>query len=122
MKGHEVKIVRHARRKHSIRNRLRGTAACPRLTVFRSLQHTYAQLIDDDAGATLCSASTRDKDLRTSIPKGGDIGAAKAIGTALAERAKSKNIGRICFDRNGYRYHGRIKALADAAREAGLKF
>jgi large subunit ribosomal protein L18 len=87
------------------------------------LKHIYAQLIDDQTGVTICEASTRTKGVREQVAnKGGNIGAAKTVGAILAEKAKSKNVQCICFDRNGYRFHGRVKALADAAREAGLKF
>lgn len=99
-----------------------GTAARPRLTVFRSHKHIYAQLIDDERGVTLCSASTQSKALRGQVKYGGNTAAAKMVGAALAEQAKAKKIVEVCFDRNGYRYHGRLKGLADAAREAGLKF
>jgi large subunit ribosomal protein L18 len=122
MKSKEVKTKRRMRRKHVIRDRVIGTTERPRLTVFRSLKNLYAQIIDDGKGVTLCEASSRSKDLQKSIPSGGNIAAAKAVGAALAERAKAKSIDKVCFDRNGYRYHGRVKALADAAREAGLKF
>lgn len=91
----------------------------PRLTVYRSLQHVYAQIIDDLSGRTLASASTRDKTL--SINAGGNCEAARSIGKTLAERAREKGIERVVFDRNGYRFHGRVRALADAAREAGLE-
>ncbi len=122
MKSIEVKTARRLRRKHMIRSRVTGTSERPRLTVFRSLKNVYAQIIDDEKGVTLCEASSRSKDLQKSIASGGNIAAAKAVGTALAERAKAKNIEKVCFDRNGYRFHGRVKALTDAAREAGLKF
>jgi large subunit ribosomal protein L18 len=102
-----------------IRRKLRGTAERPRLSVFRSLGHIYAQVIDDDAGRTLVSASSVEKDNRRN---GGNMGAAKDIGKLIAERAKEKGIGRVVFDRGGYLYHGRVKALADAAREGGLEF
>ncbi len=92
------------------------------MAVFRSLDHIYAQLIDDSAGKTLCAASTRDKELRGRVKSGGNCEAAKVVGTLLAERAKSKNITAACFDRGGFKFHGRLKALADAAREGGLKF
>lgn len=118
----ELKSKRRLRRKRGIRKRIYGTAECPRLTVFRSLNHIYAQIIDDDRGVTLCEASTRGKDLREGLKSGGDAAAGKFVGGALAERAKTKNIVAVCFDRNGYRFHGRIKALAEAAREGGLKF
>ena len=122
MRASELKGVRRLRRKRVIRHRVVGTTERPRLTVFRSLKNVYAQIIDDEKGVTLCEASTRSKELQGKVPSGGNIPAAKLVGTALAERAKAKNIDQVCFDRNGYRYHGRVKALADAAREAGLKF
>lgn len=120
--GQAVKIDRRERRKDGMRKRIRGSSERPRLTVFRSLKNIYAQIIDDERGITICEASSKSKDLRTSMKTGGNIDAAKQIGKALAERAVSKNVTQVCFDRNGYRYHGRVKALADAAREAGLKF
>jgi large subunit ribosomal protein L18 len=122
MRANELKSIRRLRRKHVIRHRVFGTTERPRLTVFRSLKNLYAQIIDDEKGVTVCEASSRSKDLQSQIPSGGNIPAAKLVGAALAERAKAKNIEQVCFDRNGYRYHGRVKALADAAREAGLKF
>jgi len=117
-----IKVTRRSRRKRGLKKRIRGTSECPRLSVFRSGLHIYAQIIDDEAGVTLCSASTRAKALRGSVEKGGNKAAAKVVGTALAEQAKAKNIEAVCFDRNGYKYHGRVKELADAAREGGLKF
>jgi large subunit ribosomal protein L18 len=104
-----------------IRKKLMGTTARPRLNVYRSLNHIYVQVIDDLEGKTLVSASTAEgkKESRTG---GGNLAAAKNVGKAIAERAKSKGIEQVVFDRGGYIYHGRIKALADAAREAGLKF
>jgi len=102
-----------------IRRKLRGTAERPRLAVFRSVAHIYAQVIDDDQGQTLVSASSVDKDAKTN---GGNVAAAKTIGQLVAERAKDKGITRVVFDRGGYRYHGRVKALADAARAKGLQF
>ena len=102
-----------------IRRKLAGTAERPRLAVFRSVAHIYAQVIDDNAGSTLVSASTVDKGNRTN---GGNVAAAKAVGKLVAERAKEKGIQKVVFDRGGYQYHGRIKALADAARSAGLEF
>jgi large subunit ribosomal protein L18 len=101
-----------------IRRKLAGTAERPRLAVHRSLNHIYAQVIDDQAGVTLVSAST----LSLKVKTGGNVNAAKEIGKAVAERAKEKGITKVVFDRGGYLYHGRIKALADAAREAGLEF
>jgi len=122
MKSNELKTMRRMRRKHVIRDRVVGTSERPRLTIFRSLKNLYAQIIDDEKGVTLCEASSRSKDLQKGISSGGNIAAAKTVGVSLAERAKAKSIDKVCFDRNGYRYHGRVKALADAAREAGLKF
>lgn len=108
-----------------IRRKLSGTAARPRLAVFRSEAHIYAQVIDDVAGATVVSASSVDKVDKSDKggkTKGGNVAAAKAIGKLVAERAKEKGIKSVVFDRGGYQYHGRVKALADAAREAGLEF
>jgi large subunit ribosomal protein L18 len=102
-----------------IRRKLRGTAERPRLAVFRSVAHIYAQVIDDADGKTLVSASSVDKGAKTN---GGNVAAAKAIGKTVAERAKEKGIKRVVFDRGGYQYHGRVKALAEAARAAGLEF
>ena len=102
-----------------IRRKLAGSAERPRLAVFRSVAHIYAQVIDDADGKTLVSASSVDKGAKTN---GGNVAAAKAIGKLVAERAKEKGITRVVFDRGGFPYHGRIKALADAAREAGLEF
>lgn len=105
-----------------VRKRIHGTAEQPRLSVRRSLKNIYAQLVDDDQGVTLCAASSRDKDLRGQIGYGGNKAAAAVVGKALAERALAKGVSAVCFDRNGRKYHGRIKVLADAAREGGLKF
>lgn len=103
-----------------IRKKVKGTAARPRLAVFRSLNHIYAQVIDDEKGATLCSASTVEKS--AGADKGGNIESAKTVGKLIAERAKDKGITQVVFDRGGYIYHGRVKSLAEAAREAGLQF
>ncbi|MBQ8682323.1 MAG: 50S ribosomal protein L18 [Selenomonadales bacterium] len=105
-----------------VRNRISGTAARPRLNVFRSLKHVYAQVINDVTGETLVSASTVDKEVAAQIQFGGNIEAAKAVGTAIAQRALEKGIKEVVFDRGGYLYHGRVAALAEAAREAGLEF
>jgi large subunit ribosomal protein L18 len=110
------------KRHYRLRRWLRGTAARPRLVVFRSLNHIYAQLIDDDTGRTLAAADSRSKEFRGSQPKGGNVAAAKAVGELLARRAKAAGITQIVFDRGGYKYHGRVKALADAARSGGLIF
>ena len=105
-----------------IRKKLRGTPQRPRLAVFRSQGHIYAQVIDDDAGRTLCAASSLDKDLRAKSKRGGNVASAKEVGALIASRAREKGVAAVVFDRGGFLYHGRIKALADAAREAGLKF
>ena len=117
-------ITKNEKRGHvheRIRKKMQGTAERPRLNVYRSLNHIYVQVIDDLHGKTLVSASTAEgkkEDRRT----GGNVAAAKAIGKMIAERAKAKGVSQVVFDRGGYIYHGRVKALADAAREAGLKF
>jgi large subunit ribosomal protein L18 len=116
------KAARLRRRKLSIRNRLSGSAERPRLSVFRSDKHIYAQVIDDLAGKTLVAAASTEKDVRGELPNGGNITAAKLVGKAIAARAKGAGITQVAFDRGGRRYHGRVKALADAARESGLKF
>ena len=111
----EIRIRVHKR----IRRRVAGTPERPRLAIFRSLNHIYAQVIDDQKGHTLVAAASTEKDMRG---KGGNVEGAKLIGKAVAERAKEKGITRVVFDRGGYLYHGRVKALADAARQAGLEF
>jgi large subunit ribosomal protein L18 len=117
---HKIEKKEIRKRIHErIRRKLSGTSARPRLAVFRSVAHIYVQVIDDTRGATLVSASSVDKGAKTN---GGNVAAAKAIGKLVAERAKEKGIKQVVFDRGGYQYHGRIKALADAAREAGLEF
>jgi large subunit ribosomal protein L18 len=108
----------HAR----IRKKLAGTPGRPRLAVFRSQGHIYAQLIDDDAGRTLCAASSLDETLKADLKRGSDVAAAQAVGRLIADRAKQKGVTAVVFDRGGFLYHGRVKALADAAREAGLRF
>ena len=118
IKKPEKKEIRNRIHKR-IRRKLSGSAVRPRLAVFRSVAHIYAQVIDDVAGATVVSASSVDKGGKTN---GGNVAAAKAIGKLVAERAKEKGIKSVVFDRGGYQYHGRVKALADAAREAGLEF
>ena len=102
-----------------IRSRVSGTPERPRLAVFRSINHIYAQVIDDQQGHTMVAAGSTEKDLRG---KGGNVDGAKVVGKVVAERAKEKGIRKVVFDRGGYLYHGRVKALADAAREAGLEF
>ena len=113
----------HRERLHSrLRRKIAGSTERPRLCVFRSSRHIVAQVIDDQAGRTLASASTLDGDVRKGIKGGGNISAAKAVGKAIAERARTAGVEKVVFDRGGYQYHGRIQALAEAAREAGLKF
>lgn len=112
------KIQRRQRVKRGIRAKLSGTAERPRLTVFRSNKHIYAQLIDDEQGRTLASASSLEKDVADAKP----IELSRSIGQRLAERARDAGIAAAVFDRNGYRYHGRVRALADGAREGGLQF
>jgi large subunit ribosomal protein L18 len=108
--------------RYRIRERLSGTAERPRLAIFRSDKHIYAQAIDDAGGITLACASTLDKELKSKVGRGGNVDAAKVVGGEIAARLKGKGIENVVFDRGGYLYHGRVKALADAAREAGLKF
>ncbi len=105
-----------------IRRKVAGTEIRPRLCVFRSLSHIYAQVVEDPSGKTLVAASTLDKEVQSDRKKAGNIAAAKAVGKAIAQRAKAKGIESVVFDRGGYLYHGRVKALAEAARESGLKF
>jgi len=110
------------RRKYRVRNRLKHDATRPRLSVFRSHKHIYAQIIDDRTARTLAAASTADKQLREQVGFGGNRQAAAAVGKALAERALQAGVTEVVFDRREYKYHGRVAALAEAAREAGLKF
>jgi large subunit ribosomal protein L18 len=105
-----------------IRKKIRGSETRPRLAVYRSQGHIYAQVIDDDAGRTIVAACSLDKDVKAKHKRGGNLAAAKEVGGLVASRAKQKGIELVVFDRGGFQYHGRIKALADAAREAGLKF
>ncbi len=117
----EEKIAR-LRRHRRVRKKVSGTPVRPRLSIFRSTNHIYAQLIDDTKGVTIASASTLDPEVKSQISTGGNIDAAKKVGDLIAKRASEKKIGQVVFDRGGFLYHGRVKALADAAREAGLKF
>jgi large subunit ribosomal protein L18 len=111
------------RRSHlRIQSRVRGRTQVPRLNVYRSLKHIYAQIVDDTHGRTLVAASTRDKEVRKTLKSGGNVAAAKVVGKVVAQRALDAGVARVVFDRGGYAYHGRVKALAEAAREAGLKF
>ncbi len=114
----EMREHRHRR----LRKRVAGTPECPRMAVFRSLKHIYAQIIDDEAGRTLLSASSLDKSIADSLKNGSDQEAAKSVGRLIAERALANGITTVVFDRGGHIFQGRVKALADAAREAGLKF
>jgi len=116
--SNEVRLRIHER----IRKHLVGGSVRPRLAVFRSNKHIYAQIIDDSKGTTLTAASTLDAEAKKDLKNGGNIAAAKTVGKLVAERAKAKGIAAVLFDRGGYIYHGRVKALAEAAREAGLKF
>lgn len=113
-----LRIARHGR----VRKKVSGSLGCPRLNVYRSLCNIYVQLIDDQKGQTLISASTNDKEIKEALKSGGNVEAAKAVGSLIAKRAKKKGIKQVVFDRGGYEYHGRVKALADAAREGGLEF
>ena len=115
--GVETRRQSRERRHARVREKIRGSAARPRLAVFRSLTHIYAQLVDDDAGRTLAAASSKE----SKDAKGKRIDSAKTVGTLLAGRAKQKGVTEVVFDRGGYRYHGRVKALADGVREAGVK-
>jgi len=118
----KLKTVRLERRKRHIRNSLMGSSEGPRLSVFRSDKHIYAQLIDDYTGKTLAAVSSTLADVRGELKNGGNVKAAKLVGKAIADRAKAAGINKVAFDRGGRTYHGRVKALADAAREGGLKF
>lgn len=122
MSATEKKLISRKRRHIRIRKKVSGTSERPRLCVSKSLKHIYAQIINDDTGTTLASSSTMDKDIKGKIKAAGDINAAKVIGAAIAEKALGKDIKKVVFDRGGYIYHGRIKALAEAAREKGLQF
>jgi len=114
----EARLRKHAR----VRKRISGTTERPRLNVFRSYNHIYVQVIDDDKGSTLVAASTLDESLKGQVKHGGNIESAKLVGKLIAEKAIEKGIKSVVFDRGGYLYHGRIAALAEAAREAGLEF
>jgi large subunit ribosomal protein L18 len=122
MDQQRAKHRRQLRRRHHVRRGITGTPERPRLSVFRSSKHIYAQLIDDLSGVTLAAASTSSPDIRSNAAYGGNVKAAVAVGKKIAENAKAKGITKAAFDRGHYRYHGRVKALADAAREGGLKF
>jgi len=119
--GQHNKYERRQIRRYRIRNRVSGSVARPRLSVFRSSIHIYAQIIDDTTGVTLASASSRD-DVKSLVEGTGKVGKSAAVGKLLAQRAKEKGISAVAFDRGGYLYHGRVKALADGARAGGLNF
>jgi large subunit ribosomal protein L18 len=123
MKQQKLKAVQRLRRRRHVRKKVVGTNERPRLTVFRSSKHIYAQLIDDLTGRTLASASSMvEKAERAAVGYGGNVKAAKVVGQKLAEAAKAAGISKVAFDRGHYKYHGRVKALADGAREGGLQF
>jgi large subunit ribosomal protein L18 len=121
MSGKHNKYERRGIRRKRIRNRVTGTMERPRLSVFRSARHIYAQIIDDTSGATLVAASSRETDLAKSAGSG-RISLSTEVGKRIGARAKEKGVAKVCFDRGGYIYHGRVKALADGARAAGLEF
>lgn len=114
----KIRVKKHSR----MRNKIQGTAQRPRLAVFRSEKHIYAQIIDDMTGTTLVAASTVEKEIASALEATSNVAAAEAVGTAIAKKAAAKGIENVVFDRGGFLYHGRVKALADAAREAGLQF
>jgi large subunit ribosomal protein L18 len=114
----KARLKRHLR----VRKKIEGTEARPRLNVFRSSKHIYAQIIDDVTGVTMASASTLDKELKEDVSNGGNVNAARKVGELIARRAKEKGVEKVVFDRGGYIYHGRVQALAEAARETGLDF
>ncbi len=114
--------TRRLRRQRHVRNRLSGTTQRPRLAVFRSSKHIYAQMVNDETGTTLVAASTMEPDIKAEVKYGGNKAAAKIVGRIVAERARQAGIDKICFDRRSYKYHGRVAELAQAARDAGLQF
>jgi large subunit ribosomal protein L18 len=126
MLKHDGRNKARRKRHRRLRTRIAGTASCPRLNVFRSLQHIYAQVIDDGQGITLAAASSLDPEVRNAVPDkdggGGKVSIARRVGELVARRARERGVSRVVFDRGGYRYHGRVQAMADAARSAGLEF
>ena len=116
------RLVKRFRRKKSIRKRIEGSVERPRLSIFRTSSHMYAQIIDDTTGNTVASASTLSKELKGKLKSSGNVEAAKKVGELIAKVAKKNKINTVAFDRNGFLYHGRVKALADAARDGGLEF
>jgi large subunit ribosomal protein L18 len=117
-----TKLQRRDRIQHRIRKKVRGTTQRPRLSIYRSLKNIYLQLIDDDKGLTLCSASTLEKDFKSKMKYGGNIEAARMLSEIMAKRILDKDIKTIVFDRGGYKYHGRTKKIAEGLRDAGIKF
>jgi large subunit ribosomal protein L18 len=122
MNHQRAKYQQRLRRRFRVSKRVRGTPERPRLCIFRTLKHMYAQVIDDEAGKTLVAASTVDRDLRGDVKMGGNKAAAQAVGKAIAQRAIAAGVKQVCFDRREFKFHGRVAALAQAAREAGLAF
>ena len=122
MRSRDSKESKRLARQNRVRATVKGTSARPRLSVYKSLTNIYAQLIDDENKVTICSASSVDKELKEKLAHGGNIDAAKVVGEAIAKKAKEKGVECVVFDRGGFLYHGRVAALADAAREAGLMF
>ena len=118
----DSRIVARVRRHARVRAKIKGTGSIPRLCVYRSPNHIYAQVIDDEIGHTLAAASTLDAEIKSEIEGKTKTGKSELVGTLIAKRAKSKGIEKVAFDRGGFKYHGRVKALADAARQEGLKF
>lgn len=121
----KTKSDRRERIRHRIRKRVRGTEARPRLSVFRSVSHIYVQVVDDVSGRTIAAASSVEPAVKSGLAsgeRGGNIGGARAVGRTIAERLRAQGVTRVVFDRNGFLYHGRVKAVAEAAREAGLEF
>jgi len=117
-----AKELLRRKRHRRVRKKISGTAEKPRLNVFRSLENIYAQVIDDETGRTIVAASTLDDEIKSAVKSGGNVEAAKLVGKLVGRRAIEKGISTVVFDRGGYKYHGRVAALADGAREAGLKF
>jgi large subunit ribosomal protein L18 len=122
MDRNKIKVVGRQKRRMRIRKKVMGTPQRPRLSVFRSARHIYAQVIDDLAGKTLAQASTKDRVVAEQLKRTGNKAAATAVGQAVAERARAVHVDKVVFDRGGYRYHGRVRELAEAARKAGLSF
>ncbi len=119
---HRLVQTRRLRRQRHVRNRMSGSPERPRLAVFRSSKHIYAQMINDQSGTTLVAASTMEPEIRSQVKYGGNKAAAEIVGRIVAERARQAGIDKVCFDRRSYKYHGRVAALAQAARDAGLQF